>query len=85
MGYRTDVDAGGRRPGARVHSFVDRLVMLGTPAFAACRDRRVALIDSGDNELQHRFAEYEARRRGYEVRSFRDMASAMAWLDAADH
>src|SRR5882672_5185158 len=63
-----------------VRGLVDRLGELGTLALAACRGRRVAVIDSGDNELYHPFSENEARQRGYELRYFYDVASAMAWL-----
>jgi hypothetical protein len=38
------------------------------------------VIGRGDNELP--FTEREAHRRGYELRNFADMASAMAWLYA---
>jgi hypothetical protein len=57
---------------------VDRLSAFG--ALVAYRDRRVAVIGRGDNELP--FTEREAHRRGYELRNFADMASAMAWLYA---
>jgi len=63
-----------------VRGVVDRLGALGSLVLAACRDRRVAVIDSDDNELYHPFSEFEARRHGFEVRYFSDAAAAMAWL-----
>jgi hypothetical protein len=65
-----------------VRNLVDRLDAFGTRALAACRNRRVAVIDSGEHSLDHSFSEYEARRRGYELRYFTDAASAMEWLHA---
>jgi hypothetical protein len=64
-----------------VRGLADRLGALGSLALAACRDRRVAIIDSHDNQLYHPFSEFEARLRGFEVRYFSDAAAAMAWLD----
>ena len=78
MGDRFDSDAGGRSLQARVHDFVDR---LGELAFAVWRDHRIAVIDAG-SEPRRAFAEHEAQRRGFEVRAFCDIASAMAWLNA---
>jgi hypothetical protein len=45
----------------------------------------VAVIDSGDNELYHAFSEFEAQRRGFEVRYFFDVASALEWLRIDPH
>jgi hypothetical protein len=67
-----------------VRGLVDRLGALHTLVLAAGRSRRVAVVDSDDNQLYHPFSEAEARRRGYELRYFYDAASAMAWLHAAD-
>jgi hypothetical protein len=57
---------------------VDRLSALDTRV--AYRDRRVAAIGYGGNELP--VVEREARRRGFELRHFSDAASALAWLHA---
>ena len=82
-----DIAAEARREEARqllidVRGLVDRLGALGTLVLAACRSRRVAVVDSDDNELYRPFSETEARRRGYEVRYFCDAESALAWLRA---
>lgn len=67
-----------------VRGLADRLGALGTLVLAACQHRRVAVIDSGDHEVYHPFSELEAQRRGYEVRYFRDAASALEWLHAGN-
>ncbi len=67
-----------------VRGLADRLGALGTLVLAACDQRRVAVIDSGDNELYHPFSEFEAQRRGFVVRYFLDAATALEWLHAGD-
>lgn len=67
-----------------VRGLADRLGALGTLVLAACDQRRVAVIDSGDTELYHPFSEFEAQRRGYELRYFSNAASALEWLHAGD-
>jgi len=67
-----------------VRGLADRLGALGTLVLAACHHRRVAVIDSGDNELFHPFSELKAQQRGYEVRYFFDAATALEWLHAED-
>jgi len=95
VGYRivVDPDAGGSTQAATVHTrspkldllgLTDRLGALGALPRAACKGRRVALIDTGEVGYCA-FSETEARQRGYELRRFPDMALAMAWLDAGDH
>jgi hypothetical protein len=68
-----------------MHGLTDLLGSLGTLALAACKGRRVAVIDSSDDPLYRPFPEHEARRRGYELRHFPDMGSALEWLQATDH
>ncbi len=63
---------------SELSKLVDRLSALGT--MVAYRDRRVAAIGYGNNELP--FVEREARRRGFELRHFSDAAAALAWLHA---
>ena len=88
-----DPDAGGLGGLATVHTpsskldlrgLTDRLGALGVLPRAACKGHRVAVIGSGEDDC-HAFSEAEARRRGYELRRFSDMAMAIAWLDGADH
>ncbi|HZE60705.1 MAG TPA: hypothetical protein VE085_09130 [Burkholderiales bacterium] len=67
-----------------VRGLVDRLGALGTLVLAASHQQRVAVIDSGDNELFHPFSESKAQQRGYEVRFFFDAATALEWLHAED-
>src|SRR5881392_2787749 len=67
-----------------VRGLVDRLGALGTLVLAAGNKRRVAVVDSGDNELYHPFSELEAQRRGFQVRYFFDAASALEWLHIGD-
>ena len=63
-----------------VRGLVDRLGALGTLVLAAGNSRKVAVVDSGDNELYHPFSEFEAQRRGFQVRYFFDAATALEWL-----
>ena len=65
-----------------VRGLVDRLGALGALALAAGGERRVAVIDSRDNEPWHPFPEDEARRRGCSMRVFCDPAAALSWLGA---
>jgi hypothetical protein len=67
-----------------VRGLADSLGALGTLVLAACHHRRVAVVDSDDNELYHPFSESAARRRGYEVRYFSDAATALEWLHTGD-
>ena len=76
-----------RRTAARqllidVRGLVDRLGALRTLVLAAGSNRRVAVVDTDENDLYHPFSETEARRRGYELRYFYDSLSAMTWLSA---
>jgi hypothetical protein len=81
-----DTDAGGRTMEAKVHmhGLADLLGSLGTLALAACKGRRIAVIDSSNDHPYRPFSEHEARRRGYELRHFPDMSSALTWLQATD-
>jgi hypothetical protein len=65
-----------------VRGLVDRLGALGALMLAAGGERRVAVVDSRDNERWHPFPEDEARRRGYHVKYFCDRDSALSWLGA---
>ena len=65
-----------------VRGLVDRLGALGALVVTAGGKRRVAVVDSRDNEPWHPFPEDEARRRGCQMRVFCDAASALAWLGA---
>ena len=93
VGYRivVDPDAGGLGGLATAHTpsssldlrdLTRRLGALGALPCAACKGRRVAVI--GDDDFGS-FSEIEARRRGYELRRFADMALAMAWLEAGNN
>lgn len=66
-----------------VRGLYDRLGTLSTLASGTCRagTRRVAMVDSSDNERYHPFSEWAARRRGRELRYFEDAAAAIAWLE----
>jgi hypothetical protein len=66
-----------------VRGLVDRLGALGTLVATAAGKRRVAVVDSPDNELYHPFSEHAARRRGAELRYFYDTREALTWLTAA--
>jgi len=63
-----------------VRGLADALGALGTLVLAAAHRRRVAVIDWDDHELYHPFSELAARRRGYEVRYFFDVGTALEWL-----
>jgi hypothetical protein len=65
-----------------VRGLVDRLGALGALVVTASSDRRVAVVDSRENEPWHPFPEDEARRRGCKMKVFCDSASALAWLGA---
>jgi hypothetical protein len=65
-----------------VRGLVDRLGALGALVVTASDDRRVAVVDSRENEAWHPFPEDEARRRGYQVKYFSDAGSALSWLGA---
>jgi len=65
-----------------VRGLVDRLGALGALVVTALGERRVAVVDSRENEPWHPFPEDEARRRGCQMRVFCDSASALAWLGA---
>ena len=68
-----------------VRGLLDRVGTLGTLVLGVCApvgNRRVAVVDSSDNERYHPFSEFAARSRGYEVRYFRDSAAAFRWLHA---
>ena len=64
-----------------VRGLVDRFGSLGTLVLAACRDRRVAVVDD-ENELYHPLSEFAARRKNSQLRYFADPRAALAWLDA---
>jgi hypothetical protein len=82
-----DIAAEARRAAVKqllidVRGLVDRLGALGALVVTARGKRRVAVVDSRDNETWHAFPEDEARRRGCQMRVFCDPASALAWLGA---
>jgi len=62
-----------------MRELVERLGPLGALVLAAYEKQRVALVDC-DDERNYAFSELEARRRGYELRCFCDLSSALAWL-----
>ena len=64
-----------------MRGLADRLGELGTLALAACRDRRVAVVDGDDNAVFHPLSEWAARSRNGELRYFSDPLSALAWLE----
>ena len=63
-----------------VRGLADRLGELGTLVLAACRDRRVAVVDD-ENALFHPLSEWAARRHNAELRYFSDPLDALAWLN----
>jgi hypothetical protein len=63
-----------------VRGLVDRLGALGALVLPACARRRIAVVDSDDNDGYHPFSEFAARERGGEVRYFADAKTARAWL-----
>jgi hypothetical protein len=65
-----------------VRGMVDRLGALGALVVTGCAGRRVAVVDSLENERYHPFPENEAKRRGYKLRYFCDPALALIWLGA---
>ena len=70
-----------------VRGLAERVGTLCALVLGACTpfaERRVAVVDSLDNEPYHVFSEEAARGRGCELRYFRDRASAMRWLHDDD-
>ena len=63
-----------------LRGLVDRLGGLGALLLPACARRRIAVIDSDDNDGYHPFSEFAARERGGELRYFADARAARAWL-----
>jgi hypothetical protein len=65
-----------------VRELLQRLRPLGALVLAAYAKQRVAVVDCDDTARGCAFSELEARRRGYELRYFGDLSSALAWLHA---
>ena len=63
-----------------VRGLADRLGELGTLVLAACRDRRVAVLDGEENRLFHPLSEWAATSKNAELRYFSDPRAAIAWL-----
>ena len=63
-----------------VRELIERLRPLGALVLAAYAKQRVAVIDSEARGCPS--SEFEARRRGYELRYFGDLSAALAWLHA---
>jgi hypothetical protein len=79
------LDATGRAAARQLLSdlreLVERLGPLGALVLAAYENQRVALVDC-DDDRSYALSELEARRRGFELRCFCDVSSALAWLQA---
>ncbi|HET7366542.1 MAG TPA: hypothetical protein VFJ70_23460 [Burkholderiales bacterium] len=65
-----------------LRELIERLRPLGALVLAAYAKQRVAVVDSNDTVRGCVLSELEARRRGYELRYFGDLNSALAWLHA---
>ena len=63
-----------------IRDLIERLRPLGALVLAAYAKQRVAVIDTEVRGCA--LSELEARRRGYELRYFGDLNSALAWLHA---
>ncbi len=64
-----------------VRGLADRFGSLGTLVLAACRNRRVAVVDDDEDHALYRpFSEFAARRRNSELRYFADAYAALAWV-----
>jgi hypothetical protein len=80
------IDSPGRAAARQLVSdmreLVDRLGPLGALVLAAYENQRVAVVACDDPERDYPFSELEARQRGFELRCFCDVTSALAWLHA---
>ena len=83
MAYRTDSPgrATARQILSEMRELVERLGPLGALVLAAYERQRVAVV-ACDDQRSYAYSELEARRRGFELRYFCDVSSALAWLHA---
>ena len=80
------IDSSGRAAAQQILSdmreLVERLGPLGALVLAAYEHQRVAVV-ACDDQRSYAYSELEARRRGFELRYFGDVSSALAWLHAS--
>ncbi|HEY3073625.1 MAG TPA: hypothetical protein VGJ74_00485 [Burkholderiales bacterium] len=78
------IDSPGRAAARQLLSdmreLVERLGPLGALVLAAYEHQRVAVV-AGDDPRSYAYSEFEARRRGFELRYFGDVSSALTWLN----
>jgi len=66
-----------------VRGLIDRVGILATLVLGACApnpERKVALVDTLENDRYHALSEGLAQRRGYALRCFDDPQAAIEWL-----
>jgi len=80
------IDSPGRAAARQLLSdmreLVERLGPLGALVLAAYEHQRVAVVAS-DDPRSYAYSELQARQRGFELRYFGDVSSALAWLHAS--